>query len=122
MEKVYANALISALRKGKDEKELVGGLIAHLKDVGRMKILPNILRELKNASARRKTLLPQLEVANEGEKSGAVKEAKDAGIDGAAISVNPALIRGWRGRANGILVDRSGKKALIELYRNIITN
>lgn len=121
MEKVYAHALTSALDKGRDEKSLVDGLVKHLKSVGRIKLLPGILRELKLKQERASASEATLEVASADEKAGAVKEAHAAGINPKHVLVNDSLIRGWRARAGGTLVDRSGKKALVELYRNITT-
>lgn len=121
MEKMYANALASALQKGADEKTLADGLIAHLKSVGRAKLLPGIARELTQKLAREAKLAPMLEVASQEEEKTAVKEAKEAGIDAGSVTVNADLIRGWRVQGGGTLIDRSGKKTLIELYRNIIT-
>ncbi|MEK7080168.1 MAG: hypothetical protein AAB901_02665 [Patescibacteria group bacterium] len=122
MEATYADALRSALKKGIDEQKLVDGLVAHLKAEGRMKLLPGILRSLKQKSAGDARLAPSLEVAKESDKAEAVSAAKALGIDAPKVTVNTDLISGWRARSGSTLVDRSGKKALIELYRNIITN
>lgn len=72
--------------------------ITHLKRTGRMKLLPKVLRELYREEARAKKLAPRMETAKQ----------------------NPALISGWRKLENGMLTDRTAKRALIEIYRNII--
>ena len=72
--------------------------IAHLKRTGRMKLLPQVLRELRREEANAKRLSPQKET----------------------VAENPALISGWRQIENGILTDRSGKSALIDMYKKII--
>lgn len=119
MEREYAQALVRSLKAGTSEESLVTGLVKHLKEEGRTKLLPGILRELKSMQAREAKLLPSVEVASESEAATALKEANAAGIDAKEAHVNPSLIRGWRARANGILVDRSAKRALTDLYQRI---
>lgn len=72
--------------------------VAHLKRTGRMKLLPFVLRELRTDGLRTKKLAPKMETATE----------------------NPSLISGWRKIENGQLTDRSGKRALIDIYKKII--
>lgn len=122
MEKVYAKALLAQIAKGADEKKAVDALVAHLAREGKSKLLPGILRALKNEEAALNKSGARLEVASESEKSQALAAAKAEGIETDRVSVNPALIKGWRAQKAGLLIDRSGKKALIELYRNIVTN
>jgi hypothetical protein len=71
--------------------------IAHLKRTGRLKLLPSVLLELRAAEAQDKKRAPRKET----------------------VEQYPALISGWRSIEDGILTDRSGKGALIEIYRNI---
>jgi hypothetical protein len=71
--------------------------LAHLKATGRMKLLPEILRELTVAAAREAKLAPRTE------------SAKD----------NPDLISGSRSLKDGILTDNTGKQALIDIYQKI---
>ena len=71
--------------------------IAHLRRTGRLNLLPRVLRELREEEARAKRLAPRKETALE----------------------NPALISGWRSIENGLLTDRSGKSALIDIYKKI---
>lgn len=70
---------------------------AHLSRTGRLKLLPHILRELKVEAERAKKLAPRKETAQQ----------------------HPSLISGWRTIEGGTLIDRSGKGALIEIYRQI---
>jgi hypothetical protein len=72
--------------------------IEHLKRTGRMKLLPQVLRELRLEEARQKRLAPRKETAKE----------------------NPSLISGWRSIENGLLTDRSAKHALLTIYQNVI--
>jgi hypothetical protein len=72
-------------------------LAAHLERTGRMKLLPQILRELKQQEAREAKLAPKKETAKE----------------------NPSLIAGWRQYENGMLTDNTAKRALIEIYQKV---
>lgn len=71
--------------------------IAHLKRTGRLKLLPQILRELRAEEGRQKHLAPRKETAKE----------------------HPALISGYRSFDNGMLIDRTGKRALLEIYQTV---
>lgn len=120
MEKTYAKALQAlASREGADPKKLVASLVDHLKAHGRLKLLPGILRELKRLELRAHMLDPKIEAASETELKAAISAAKKEGITAENVSVNPDLIRGWRARGQGMIVDHSGKRALIDLYRAI---
>jgi F0F1-type ATP synthase delta subunit len=120
MQKLYAKAIDDlAHRDGANAKELVKSLTTHLKASGREKLLPGILRELKVLEARRTKLAPTVEVASEKESEAALKEAKVQGITAAKAHVNHSLIRGWRARSGGTLIDASAKQGLIDLYRNV---
>lgn len=121
MQKQYAQALHSLLAKeGVKEKDVFEKLVAHLKATGRMKLLPGIARELKKAAFRTRSEEAHVEVAHKSDEHHALAEAKQFGIEAAHAQVNPSLIRGWRARQGSTLVDRSGKRALIDLYRSII--
>ena len=120
MEKEYAQAISHMSReKGRDQAQLVNGLIAHLKKSGRIKLLPGILRELTHLEKRQEKLAPTLEVASHKEEAGAKAVLSAQGIDPKKITVNPSLIRGWRARANGLLWDHSAKRALTDIYKQI---
>lgn len=71
--------------------------IGHLKRTGRMKLLPAVLQELKAGAIREKKLAPRTETAKE----------------------HPSLISGSRIIENGLLTDTTGKRALLDIYRNI---
>lgn len=94
-------------------------LIVHLKSAGRMNMLPKIARELKKVAARRHALKSVVEVAHESEEAAALRAAAREGITARHAIVSPSLIRGWRARGEGKLVDRSAKRALIEMYQRI---
>jgi F0F1-type ATP synthase delta subunit len=121
MEKTYAQALFTLSQKqGASADELVKALVTHLKEMGREKLLPRILLELKRLDARSASFGEVLEVASEAEKTLATKEAKELGITADAI-VNGQLVTGWRARSGSRVIDRSGKRALLDLYRTIAT-
>ncbi len=94
-------------------------LIVHLKSMGRMNMLPKIARELKKVAARRHALRARVEVASESEEAAALRAAAASGIVAGRARVNPALIRGWRAQSGGTLVDRSAKRALINIYQRV---
>lgn len=71
--------------------------IARLKQTGRLKLLPRVLRELRDEEAYAKKFAPRRETAIE----------------------NPPLISGWRSLENGVLIDHTGKRALIDIYKKI---
>lgn len=101
-------------------EEAVEKLIRHLSASGRVKMLPDIARELKRVLARRKSGEPVVEVAHEKDAKHALQAAKAEGIDAAHARVNHSLISGWRARGGGKLVDRSAKAALVAIYQRIV--
>jgi len=122
MEKTYAKALYDlASKPGADAGTLVESFISHLKAEGRLKLLPRVLRELKRLNARNESLGDLLEVASEKEAAHAHAEAKALGIDAKPV-VNETLVSGWRARTGSRVIDRSGKRALLDLYRSITSH
>ena len=115
----YAHAITRLIEAGNDEKKLGDTLVAHLQESGRMKLLPGILAELKASGARNASIAPSVEVAHEHDAHAALTSAKAGGIDAPKAHVNHTLLSGWRARNKGTLIDRSGKRALIDLYRKI---
>lgn len=101
------------------KEETLRRLFVHLKSTGRIKLLPGILKKLTAIEARRLTQAPQVEVAHAGESRMALAEAAREGIVASHARVNESLIKGFRARADGKLVDRSAKRALIDLYQNL---
>ncbi len=120
LERTYATALSNAFSQGKDASELVDGLVRHLKATGRMKLLPRIKQMLVEGEAYAKKTTSILEVARKEDEAEAVAEAKKEGIDVQEVRINDSLIRGWRARSKGMLIDRSAKHSLVEMYKNII--
>jgi hypothetical protein len=71
----------------------------HLERTGRLKLLPRVLAELKRDALRSGKVTGRRETAEQ----------------------NPSLISGWRGIEDGVLTDRTGKRALIDMYQRIIS-
>ncbi len=94
-------------------------LILHLKSAGRMKMLPQIARELRKVAARRHALKPIVEVAHEKDVPAALRAAAHEGIVTRHANVNSSLIHGWRARSGGLLIDRSAKSALLHIYQKV---
>ncbi|MFZ2167824.1 MAG: F0F1 ATP synthase subunit delta [Minisyncoccia bacterium] len=94
-------------------------LIMHLKSAGRMKMLPQIARELKKVAARRHAMRPHVEVAHEKETAGALRAAAELGIVARHAVVNPTLIHGWRAKSGDKLIDHSAKRALLHIYQKV---
>jgi F0F1-type ATP synthase delta subunit len=112
--------MIAELEDDKAADEAVEKLIRHLSVSGRVKMLPEIARELKKVVARRKSREAVVEIAHEKDAKHALAEAKAEGIEAAHARVNHSLIAGWRGRSDGTLVDRSAKAALVAIYQRIV--
>ncbi len=115
----YAHAISRLIASGTDEGKLGDTLVAHLKASGRMKLLPGILAELTATKARNASVAPSVEVAHEKDAAAALLEAKAEGVHAEKAQVNSSLLSGWRAKSKGTLIDRSGKRALIDLYRKI---
>jgi F0F1-type ATP synthase delta subunit len=119
MEKTYAKVMWKLSHQdGADLDALVARLIEQLQSRGRMKLLPRILAELKKLEAGSGDATSFIEVATEKEKAAATAFANDLGIK-TDVVVNSSLISGWRVLGKCTLTDRSGKRALIDIYRSI---
>lgn len=116
--RVYARAL-NRLSSSVSAKDAVDGLLKTLKAKGRLKLLPQILREMTAEEGKRLGTRAFVEVASEAEANEALAEARKEGIEVSEAVVVPSLLAGWRARGNGKLIDRSGKHNLVELYRKI---
>lgn len=117
----YAQALAHLLEQADtNEEEVVENLIKHLRSRGRLKLLGGIVRELKKARMQERKKEPCVEIAREESRKAAQAAVEELGVSTYAVTLNPTLVRGWRVRAQGHLVDQTTKRALIELYRTII--
>ena len=119
MEKQYALAIHRHLTApGADADALMRTLVQHLEKAGRLKLLPRIARELKRLDARKSRTADRIEVATERDSAEAVETARSLGISAEPVVV-PELVSGWRAFGKGSMIDRSGKRALLDLYRSI---
>ncbi|HQU07664.1 MAG: hypothetical protein B7X04_01950 [Parcubacteria group bacterium 21-54-25] len=116
----YAAALmrLGAL-PGANEATLTKRLITHLRAKGRLGLLPSIVRALKKHAAQTAHTRPLLETARVEDRQETMRAAAQAGLSTPDVVVNETLIRGWRAQVAGVLVDRSAKRALTELYQNL---
>lgn len=115
--------LLEAAAESEDRKvheDAVAKLILHLKSMGRVKMLSEIAKKLRKVNARRAALAPLVEAASESEAKEALRAAGVAGIPAKNVRVNPALIKGFRARGKGLLIDRSAKRTLVEIYQRSI--
>jgi F0F1-type ATP synthase delta subunit len=94
-------------------------LILHLKSAGRMKMLPQIARELRKIATRRHALRPHVEVAHGKEAIAALAVAAKEGIVAHEATINNQLIHGWRARSGDKLIDRTAKRALLHIYQQV---
>lgn len=117
----YTRVLESVIAHG-DERvasEALHKLIAHLRSTGRLKLLTQILQELKKTLSRRATHTTRLEVAHEREKATALAAVRTVGVHPEHVQVNPSLIQGWRVRSKDFLLDQSAKHALLTIYQRV---
>lgn len=120
MSEMYAKVIQNLITKGVSESDVMKNLMAHLERKGRVKLLPSILRDLKVVQARAVVTGATVEVATEADAKHALASAQAEGITAEKAQVNPLLLSGWRAREGGKLVDRSGKRALVDLYARIV--
>ena len=120
MENVYAAAIERLLSQGVKEDALMKNLMTHLKARGRVKLLPAILRSLKVNQVRSTVTGASVEVARKEDATKALSEAAALGITADKAVVNESLLSGWRGRSKGVLVDKSGKRALTDIYQRVV--
>ncbi len=116
--------LLEVAAGSEDERirdKAVDKLILHLKSMGRAKMLTEIAKELRKIAARREVLAPLVEVASEKGATKALKIATKLGIKAKKAHVNPTLIEGFRARGNGLLMDRSAKRVLVDIYQQSTT-
>jgi len=119
MHTAYARAIQALLKKGTSEAQLVTALFKHLKDTGRVKLLPGIVHALREQQQKNAFENPLLEIAKKDDTAEALREAESMGMSNPRVVINPDLISGWRARKGSVLIDQSAKRSLIDLYRRI---
>lgn len=119
MEKQYAKAIYRLMSaRALDADTLSRLLTKHLEHTGRLKLLPRILKELTRLEANAARTRDRIEIASEVDRADALETARSLGII-AEPTLVPELASGWRAYGKGSLIDRSGKRALLDLYRSI---
>lgn len=123
MEKAYAQALWKMVEGGMDHRKAVTALRGILEASGRIRLLPRIAKAFERIAEREaKRTDIVLSVAHEKDERKAKAEAKEAlaalksAGDVLKTRVDPTLVGGWRLEGNGILVDATYKKQLLDLY------
>lgn len=123
MEESYAQALWQMVEKGVSPEKAVSSLKKVLEREGRAALLPKIGRSFARiAEKEQKKTGMTLYVGKEKDAKGAaqvagsVMEALNVPTKEFDVKVDDSLIGGWRLEGSGILVDRSFKKQLLEMY------
>ncbi len=106
------------------EDTLVRGLIETLRSRGHLRLVPGILRllEADRASEREETLLT---LARTGDRERLAKDiakaATELGVSAevAAVRTDETLVGGFTLSSGNRLLDRSYKRALVDLYRTL---
>ncbi len=116
--RVWAKAFIQVIEAGKSPKEALENMKNALKRQGKLKILPKILLEIKKQLQKQERRLPKLTVANEK----ALDEAKALieNPENVKVITDDTLIGGYIFEKNGHMIDKSFKRALLDLYRRIV--
>jgi F0F1-type ATP synthase delta subunit len=117
MERLYAQALWTAIEKGRSPKEAVESLLKILKRQGREDLMPRIKRAILRLAEANRATRPKVFVAHEKDGKHALSAS---GINDADIVVDESLIGGWRYEGNDEIIDRSFKKYLLDIYTSSI--
>lgn len=122
----YAIALAAHLEEEKDLAQAIARLDAVLRKKGHAKLRSRILRELARMMEKRGEQRAAVFVTDESDLAAFKDEISDAkkelGIPRDAETViDASLVGGFVVKTGEKQIDRSYKRALINLYRNIIT-
>jgi len=122
----YAQALENSLEGVTSEAqatERVNALVTVLKNAGKLKALPAILREFKRMQLRKTAQRATLTIAHKDTEQVARAELAarltEKTVGDISIAIDENLIGGWRYVDHDTLVDTSYKAGLLELYRKI---
>jgi len=115
----YAQALYNSLRVSKNKSETVDEFISILRNHGKMKALPTILKEIERLYAKEYSKEPILYIAKKEYEATALKLLKEKISTDPIVKVNDFLIGGWRFVGANMLIDNSYKAALLKLYKQI---
>ncbi len=121
MHKQYALAIYSLLKEKKFQnfEENLHSFFGRIKDKGKEKLLPGILRELERLFERENKSAPKIYIASDKFKSAAEEKAKEFGIENASFEKYETLIGGFVVRKSDFLYDASYKKWLLDFYKSM---
>lgn len=123
----YALGMKDMLKEGNTLESLLTSLESVLARRGQEKLKPRILRELSRLLEKHDEHQTVVIVTNEDDLHTFKDEIKDAEhalkVTGKTVPVtDPSIVGGFIVRTQNAQIDRSYKRALIDLYRNITTN
>lgn len=125
MEAAYAQALWQLVKGGMTPHAAVKAIKEKLEKDGRAALLPRVrsaFQRLAQRESRKNTIV--LTIAREKDERAAKSEAKEiVAALGEQIDletqVDDSIIGGWRLEGKGVLVDKSHKSALMEIYNRV---
>ena len=93
--------------------------VALLEKRGHQKLLPAIIQKVERLTLRHNKIgKTTLTIAKESDAPSALKEVSSYGTP-QVTTIDPSIIGGWRFRSTATLVDRTYKRMLLDLYRNV---
>ena len=125
MKQAYVTALTNSILSGLAIDKALANTKAVLVNKGHLRLWPQILSATKRVlEARLKSAVPQVVVAQvDGVATAKIKSALLAigASENEAYTVveDSTLVGGFTARFGGVLLDRSYKRVLVDLYRNI---
>jgi F0F1-type ATP synthase delta subunit len=122
----YATALAKNIEEGRELKDVLASLDRVLVKKGHEKLRPRILSELAHRFEGRGADGAVVIVKDEADRkkfAGAIESAlKEVGSeDTSEVAIDSTIVGGFILKTKDKQIDRSYKRALINLYRNIIT-
>ncbi len=127
MKNYYIQATLQLITSGRDVEVLLRQLQRTLQRKGHLKLYPAILRGVLRALETKKdSLLPIVTLANESDKEKYAEQIRRAltalGANGDfSINTDPSITGGLIASYDNKVLDQSYKKALVGLYRSIIS-
>jgi F0F1-type ATP synthase delta subunit len=128
MEEAYAQALWKMVKEGMAPSKAVHSLSEILKSHGRLALMPRIGKVFARIAERelqKETIT--LTIARAGDERAAKSAAKEVlaklklEAKEVAIKVDDSLIGGWRLEGKEMLMDRSYKSRLLELFNKAVS-
>ncbi len=126
MKNAYVKALTESILAGKNTEQTLLSIKKQMEQRGHLRLWPQVLKaSMRVLQARLKSFVPQVVIAKEGEVSEATLQAAleklGATEAGYTKTIDQNLVGGFTARVKGTFYDASYKRALVDLYRRIIT-